>query len=138
VEALQTKQYHLKWDRCTDLPRRMYQASVAVNNNNVYVTAGSAPEDDTKSNVYSYDIVTNQWNTLPPPGHHMGVMCMVDNKLSIFGGSDPVTYEYHKKVSTYNNNTNSWTNYYPNMIQKRFKPGVVTHGDHVIVMGGIV
>jgi len=32
---------------------------------------------------------------------------------------------------------NSWTSYYPNMIQKRFKPGVVTHGDHVIVIGGL-
>ena len=61
---------------------------------------------------------------------------MVDNTLSIFGGDDPVTHEVHNKVSTYNSNTNSWTSYYPNMIQKRFKPGVVTHGEHVIVMGG--
>ena len=114
----------------------MYSASVAVDDNNVYVTAGSAPEEETHNNVYNYDILTNQWNTLPPPGHRMGVLCIFDKKLSIFGGSDPVTYEYHNKVFTYNSNTNSWTSYYPNMIQKRFKPGVVTHGDHVIVMGG--
>ena len=136
MEALQTKQYHLRWDRCTDLPRRMYEASVAVDDNNVYVTAGDAPEDETKNNVYNYDILTDQWYTLPPPGHLCGVLCMVDSKLSIFGGGDPVTREIHNKVSTYNSNTNSWTTYYSNLIQKRFKPGVVTHGDYVIVMGG--
>ena len=136
MEALQTKQYHLKWDRCTDLPRRMYSASVAVDDNNVYVTADGAPEDETYNNVYNYDILTDQWNALPPPGHRFGILCMVDSKLSIFSGSDPVTCEYYNKVSTYNSNTNSWTTYYPNMIQKRFRPGVVTHGDHVIVMGG--
>jgi len=136
VEALQTKQYHLKWDKCTDLPRRMYQASVVVDDNNVYVTAGSAPEHETENNVYCYDIVTDEWNTLPLPGHHKGVLCVVDDTLSIFGGQDSVTYKWLNKVTTYNKDTNSWTTYYPNMIHKRFKPGVVTHGDHVIVMGG--
>jgi len=136
VEALQTKQYHLKWDRCADLPRRMYGASVAVDGNNVYVTAGGSPEDKAYNNVYQYDILTDQWNTLPQPGHRCGVLCMVDRKLSTFGGSDPVTREKHNKVSTYNRDTDGWTSFYPNMIQKRFKPGVVTHGDHVIVMGG--
>jgi len=132
VEALQTKQYHLKWDKCADLPRRMYGASVVVDDNYVYATAGSAPEDETKNNVYCYDVITDQWNTLPPPGHHCGILCIVDNKLSIFGGDSPFT----SKVSTYNRDTNTWNSYYPNMIQKRFQPGVVTHCNHVIVMGG--
>ena len=136
MEALQTKQYHLKWDRCTDLPRRMYGASVAVDDNNVYVTAGSAPENETYNNVYNYDILTDHWNTLPPPGHCNGILCMVDNKLSIFGGDDPVTDDCINKVSTYNSNSNNWASDYPNVLQKRALPGVVTHGDHVIVMGG--
>jgi len=136
AEALQTKQYHLKWVRCTDLPRRMYQASVAVDDNNVYVTAGSAPEEETKNNVYNYDIQTDQWNILPPPGHYRGVLCMVDNKLSIFGGEDSVTYKVLHKVSTYNRNTISWSQTYPGMIHERFKPGVVVHGDNLMVMGG--
>ena len=136
MEALQTKQYHLKWDRCADLPRRMYDASVAVDDNNVYVTAGSAPEKETKNNVYNYDIVIDQWNTLPPSGHHKGVLCMVDNALSIFGGQDPVTYKVLHKVSTYNRDTNSWSQTYPGMIHERFLPGVVVHGDNLMVMGG--
>jgi len=136
VEALQTKQYYLKWDKCADLPRRMSDASVAVDANNVYVTAGSAPEDDTKNNVYCYDIKTDQWNTLPPPGHHMGVLCMVDDTLSIFGGQSSLNFKTLRKVSTYNRDTNSWSQTYPGMIHERFKPGVVVHGDHLMVMGG--
>ncbi|XP_065892698.1 probable serine/threonine-protein kinase DDB_G0271402 isoform X3 [Dysidea avara] len=136
VEALQTKQYHLKWDKCSDLPRSLYAASVVVDDNNVYVTAGGAPEDETHNNVYQYNITTDQWNILPPPGHRFGVLCAVDNRLSIFGGSDSVTRKYHNKVSTYNRDTNSWSQTYPGMIHERFKPGVVVHGDHLMVMGG--
>ena len=136
MEALQTKQYHLKWDKCSDLPRTMYSASVVVDDNNVYVTAGSAPENETYNNVYQYNITTDQWNTLPPPGHHKGVLCMVDSSLSIFGGEDSVTYKTLHKVSTYNRDTNSWSQTYPGMIHERFKPGVVVHGDHLMVMGG--
>ena len=137
MEALQTKQYHLKWDKCADLPRRMYQASVVVDNKNVYVTAGGAPEVETYNNIYHYDTTTNQWNTLPPSGHHMGVLCMVDDTLSIFGGQDSVTLKILHKVSTYNRDTNSWSQTYPGMIHERFQPGVVVHGDHVMVMGGL-
>jgi len=136
VEALQTKQYHLKWDKCADLPRRMYSVSVTVDDNNVYVTAGSAPENETNNNVYCYDIVTDQWNTLPPPGHYMGVLCMVDDTLSIFGGQDSVTYKTLHKVSTYSRDSNSWSQTYPVMIHERFQPGVVIHKDHLMVMGG--
>jgi len=136
VEALQTMQYRLKWDKCADLPRRIYNASVVVDDKSVFVTAGTAPEDETYNNVYCYDLTSDQWSTLPPPGHRFGVLCMVNTSLSIFGGSDPITYAYCNKVSTFDRDTNSWTTYYPNMIQKRAKPGVVTYGDHVIVMGG--
>ena len=136
MEALQTKKYHIKWNPCADLPRRMHSVSVAVDGKCIYVTAGDAPDDDTYNNVYEYDIISDQWNTLPPPGHRVGVFCMVDDKLSIFGGSDPVSRKCHNKVSTYNRDTTEWTSYYPNMIQKRLKPGVVTHSDHVIVLGG--
>ena len=136
MEALQTKQYHLKWDKCSDLPRTMYNSSVVVDDNNVYVTADSTPEDETHNNVYQYNITTDQWNTLPPPGHCQGVLCMVDSSLSIFGGCDSVTYKTLHKVSTYNRDTNSWSQTYPGMIHERFKPGVVVHGDHLMVMGG--
>ena len=74
---------------------------------------------------------------LPQPGHRFGVLTMLDDKLTIFGGQDPVTYEIFNKVITYNNDTNSWYSEYPDMLNKRFKPGVITHNSYVIVMGGM-
>ena len=73
---------------------------------------------------------------LPQPGHRFGVLHMLDDRLTIFGGSDPVTRKYHNKVTTYNNDTNKWYSHYPDMLHKRFKPGVITYHNYVIVMGG--
>ena len=54
----------------------------------------------------------------------------------MFGGRDNATNEITNKVSTFNNNSNNWSSHFPNMLQPRSKPGVVTHEDHVIVLGG--
>ena len=62
---------------------------------------------------------------------------MLDDRLTIFGGQDPVTYERLSKVTTYNSDTNSWHSYYPDMLNKRAKPGIITYNNHVIVMGGM-
>jgi len=105
-----------------------------VDGNSVYFSAGSAPENETKNNIYCYNISTDQWSTLPPPGHCCGVLCMVDNNLSIFGGC--IAYETLSKVSTYDRDSNSWSQKYPNMIYERFLPGVVVYDDYLMVIGG--
>ncbi|XP_065893217.1 uncharacterized protein [Dysidea avara] len=136
VVDLKTKKRHFKWDKCADLPKRMYSASVAVDGNNVYAISGTAPEDETRGKVYCYDTTTDQWNLLSLPGHLDGILCMLGTNLSVLGGVEPVTYKTLQKVTTYNRDTNNWSEIYPNMIHGRFKPGVVVQGDHVIVMGG--
>ena len=73
---------------------------------------------------------------LPQPGHGFGILHMLDDRLTIFGGDDPVTQENHNKVTTYNNDTNRWYCYYPDMLNKRFMPGVITYYKYVMVMGG--
>ena len=73
---------------------------------------------------------------MPQPDHRFGVLQMLDDKLTIFGGQDRVTYEVLNKVTTYDNDTNSWYTYYPDMLNKRFKPGVITYQNYVMVMGG--
>ena len=113
----------------------MYDVYVAVSNGTVYCT-GSTPNIANQHKVYCYDTRSNQWKELPRPGHRLGVIHMVDDKLTIFGGRNPATDRYHNKVSTYNNQTNSWCRQFPNMLHNRHKPGVVTSHDHVIVMGG--
>ena len=73
---------------------------------------------------------------LPQPGHYCGVLHMLDDRLTIFGGNDSVTMKVLNKVTTYNNDTNRWYNCYPDMLNKRFKPGVITYHKYVMVMGG--
>ena len=138
AEALQSDKYHIKWTSCSDLPYKLYEASVAVSSAGdlVYVTAGDAPDDNTKNNVFCYNTNTDHWTVLPQPGHRFGVLHMLDDRLTIFGGTDSVTREYHNKVTTYNNDTNSWYSHYPDMLTKRFRPGILTYYNYVIVMGG--
>ena len=96
--------------------------------------AGSAPDDDTHDYVYVYDINSNQWDRLPPPGQYMGILQIINNKLTVIGGVDNTTNKITNKVTTYNNN--SWSNEYPNLLKARNRPGVLTNLDYVIVAGG--
>ena len=113
----------------------MYDAYVAVSNGTIYCT-GTTPNEDNQHDVYCYDARSYQWKQLPRPGHRLGVIHMVDNKLTIFGGRDSTTNKHHSKVTTYNSKTSSWYSCYPDMLHNRSKPGVITSDDHVIVMGG--
>ena len=113
----------------------MYGAYVAVSNGTIYCT-GTTRNKDNWHYVYCYDTRSNQWKQLPRPGHRLGVLHMVDDKLTIFGGRDSTTNKYHNKVTTYNSKTNSWYSCYPDMLHNRSRPGVITSDDHVIVMGG--
>ena len=113
----------------------MYDAYVAVSNGTIYCT-GTTPDHDHDNDVYCFDTRSNQWKQLPRPGHRLGVLHMVDDKVTIFGGRDSTTDQFHNKVTTYNSKTNSWYSCYPDMLHNRSKPGVITSDDHVIVMGG--
>ena len=114
----------------------MYAVSAVLHNGKVHVMAGMTPDDDTFRYVYTYNIHSNHWNTLPPPGHVMGVLQIIDGKLSVIGGKDNVTtHKATNKVSTFVND--SWTQQYPNMLKNRFRPGVATYLDYVIVAGGM-
>ena len=74
---------------------------------------------------------------LPQPGHGFGVLYMLDDRLTIFGGKDTATRDIINKVTTYNNDINKWYSHYPDMLHKRSKPGVITYHNYVIVMGGV-
>ena len=134
--ALQSGHYHIKWTPCSDLPTPMYSAYVAVSDGTIYCT-GTCPNDDNEHEVYCYDTRSNQWKQLPRPGHRLGVIHIVDDKLIIFGDRDSTTNTIHNKVTTYNSKTNSWYRFFPNMLHNRSRPGVVSSHDHVIIMGGV-
>ena len=137
MDALQAQGHSITWMTCANLPYSFYDASVAVDGEAVYVTAGGAPSSITKNVIYCYNIGTDKWNTLPKPGHDCGILQMVGGKLVIFGGEDPVNYTVLNKVSTYNKDSQIWDSHFPNMLNRRFLPGVTVHQEYVIVMGGL-
>ena len=138
VPALQSGCYELTWEKCADLPSPMYNTSAVLHKENIYVMAGDAPQRETYNYVFSYNINNNKWSRLPPPGHYMGKLQIINDQLTVIGGRDNDTNKYTNKVSTFNHNANKWTRYYPDLIKPRNRPGVVTHEDHVIVLGGVI
>ena len=136
VPALHSGCYELTWEKCADMPSQMYAASAVLHKEKVYVMAGSAPQRETYDHVFSYNITINEWSKLPPHDNCMGRLQIINDELTVIGGWHRASNKPTNNVSVFNNNTNSWTNKYPNMIKARSKPGVITHKDHVIVLGG--
>ena len=138
VLGLQSGYYELTWEKCADLPSSLYSASAVLHKENIYVMAGTAPRDENLDYVFFYNTKINEWSRLPPPGHYRGILQIISDQLTLIGGVDNDTNEYSTKVSTFNNTSNNWTRYYPNLRTPRSKPGVVTHEDYVIVLGGLI
>ena len=113
----------------------MYAASIATDKKYVYVM-GDCVQKQALNVVFAYKIATNSWIRLPPSDHCYGVLQMVGDKLTIFGGINDYTDKRTNRVSTFDKSTKSWRHFYPDMIDVRFRPGVATHLDHVIVAGG--
>ena len=118
-----------------DLPLPFWRTYVAVQHNKVYVT-GQSPVEDAKHRVYVYDVITDQWDQLPPSGHYYGVPHIIGGKLTIIGGRLSSTDKRTNKVSTFDGDSQSWKSYYPDLLKVRSGPGVVSHLDYVIVAGG--
>jgi len=118
-----------------NVPAPLWKASTAVQYHKVYVT-GDSPIEDAKHQVYVYDINTDQWGQLPPSGHYYGIPHIIGGKLAIIGGCLSATKKMTNKVSTFDEDSQNWISYYPDLLSIRSKPGVVSHLEHVIVAGG--
>ena len=119
-----------------DLPVPLYFAYVAVQDKKIYVAGGESPVGDAYHHVYVYDITIDQWGQLPPSGHYKGIPLIIGQKLVIIGGRLSSTKKMTNKVSTFDEDSQTWTSYYPDLLSLRSKPGVVSHLEHVIVAGG--
>jgi len=87
--------------------------------------------------VYVYDVNTDHWNQLPPSGHYLGIPYIIGGKLVVIGGCLSATKTGTNKISTFDETSQTWTSYYPDLLSVRVKPGVITHLEHVIVAGGM-
>ena len=61
---------------------------------------------------------------------------VIGGKLTIIGGRLSTTKQRTNKLSTFDEASQTWISYYPDMLSIRSKPGVVTHGEYVIVASG--
>ena len=137
MPALTSGRYHIKWTQLADLPAPLYAAYVAVQHHKIYVTGGCSPVDDAKHQVYVYNINTDQWGQLPPSGHYYGIPHIIGGRLAIIGGYLSANSKRTNKVSTFDEDRQSWSSYHPDLLSVRAGPGVVSHLEHVIVAGGI-
>ena len=136
IPALTSGRYHIKWTQLADLPVPLYDAHVAVQRHKIYVT-GIDPVEDALHQVYVYNINTDQWGQLPPSGHYLGIPHIIGGRLAIIGGRLSATKKRTNKVSTFDEDSQTWTSYYPDLLSVRSRPGVVSHLEHVIVAGGV-
>ena len=74
---------------------------------------------------------------MPPSGHYYGIPHIIGGRLAIIGGRLSATKKRTNKVSTFDEDSQTWTSYYPDLLSVRSKPGVVSHLEHVIVAGGV-
>ena len=125
----------MKWTQLADLPAPLFDAYITVQCHKVYVI-GSSPDASAKHQVYVYDINTDQWDQLPPSAHYYGIPHIIGGKLVIIGGRLSATKKMTNKISTFDEDSQTWTSYYPDLLLVRSKPGVVSHLEHVIVAGG--
>ena len=139
MPTLTSDRNHIKWTQMADLPaplsRALSSAYVAVQHHKIYVTSDS-PVEDAKHLLYVYDINTDQWGQLPPSGHYYGILHIIGGELVIIGGRLSATKKRTNKVSTFDEDSQTWTSYYPDLLSVRSRPGVVSHLEHVIVAGG--
>ena len=114
----------------------MYDASAVLHKEKVYVAAGTTPHGEAYHYIFSYNIKTDEWSRFPSNGHIQGTLQIINDQLTVIGGSVIATKKATNKVSTFDVITNDWKDGYPNLMKPRAKPGVVTHDVHVIVLGG--
>ena len=135
MPALTSGRYHIKWTQLADLPVPLYDPYAAVHHHKIYVTGDSAVEAD-RHQVYVYNINADQWGQLPPSGHYYGIPHIIGGRLAIIGGRLSTTKKRTNKVSTFDEDSQTWTSYYPDLLSVRSRPGVISHLEHVIVAGG--
>ena len=136
MPTLTSGRYHIKWTQLADLPVSLCDAYVAVQDKIVYIAGGYGTVEDAEHQVYVYDINTDQWGQLPPSGHYYGIPHIIGGRLAIIGGRMSATKKKTNKVSTFDEDSQTWTSYYPDLLSVRSRPGVVSYLEHVIVAGG--
>ena len=117
-----------------DLPIATSGATAIMINNHVYVCGGSCRGVVSARTVQVYSVSHQTWNTLPLSPQYYGCGVEIKGHLVLIGGKEPSTHVVSNLVSTWNGRV--WHQELPPMPTKRFRPGVTTYQNLVVVAGG--
>ena len=138
VSFFQCIQMNIKWMKCANFPLEVSNGRSAVVNGKVYFLKGSiisAEEEETP--IYCYNLIQDQWSTLPPLTVRLFGLGHVDGKPVTVGGVKlPPSKERISDVYTFMENTGKWKKVYPPMPTARSSPKVFSVENALIVVGG--
>ena len=136
MAAFTSGRCHINWTRLADLPSPLHAAHAVIKDQKVYVAGGDSLFEDTRDQIYVYDLPSDQWGQLPSSGHYYGIPHIIGERLAIIGGRLSTTKKMTNRVSTFDEDSQTWTPYYPDLLSVRSRPGVVSHQGYTIVAGG--
>lgn len=156
------ERYHIasnSWTQQQPMPMSLYaHGGCVVNNSNIYISGGYA-NGLFVSNLYSYNILLDQWDSLAPMLAPRGWHCMtlVNDLIYVFGGCflssqghnqpttnlpPPISFMYPSEVTQpvqvtecYSPRTNQWT-MLKSMTNLHKEASYLTHKSHVYIIGG--
>ena len=121
--------------RLPDLPIATSDATAIVIGRNVYVCGGTCPNATLDCIVQVYNIDKATWTQLPPAPQYFSGAAAIDNVLVLIAGCEASSDAVTNMVSSWNGQ--GWEQNIPALPTKRFRPGVTTYGNYVIVAGGM-
>ena len=119
-----------------DLPIPTSSATAIMINDDVYVCGGGTGGDIVSARtVQVYSVSHQTWNTLPLSPQCYSQGAAINGHLVLIGGRESSSGAVTNLVSTWNGR--GWHQELPPMPTKRFRPGVTTCQNLVVVAGGL-
>ena len=126
----------LTWQKCTDVPGKLWATSAAELNGKVYITARSS--EGAYCDPFGYNHHEESWFSLPElPVIRFSLTAAPNRKhlLSIGGVDD--NGKVTNKVFLWDESYDEWLTPYPDMPTARYYSSCISHGSSVIVAGGL-
>ena len=118
-----------------DLPIPTFSATAIMINDDVYVCGGGCGDVVSDCTVQVYSVSHQRWKTLPLSPQYYSQGAAIKGKLVLIGGAESSSRTLTNLVSTWNGR--GWHQELPPMPTKRFRPGVTTYQNLVVVAGGL-
>ena len=118
-----------------DLPIATTFTTAIMINDHVYVFGGRCGDVVSARTVQVYSVSHQTWNTLPLSPQYYSQCVEINGHLVLIGGREPSSGAVTNLLSTWNGRV--WHQELPPMPTKRFRPGVTTYQNLVVVAGGV-